>query len=447
MEFSKKFVLVPEERVEVMEQISELDQRMKNILHNEDLTEEEKTILYLRVLQKYTHFSNENRKESESVPNETSLSENQETESLKENLKESVVKTEKEVFEDEIFRIVPARCCQGVRHRSQRCFTAVKSFKTTGMCSRRHGGGRVRSTTPAEDRYIVLSAKRNRRTTAQQHRTACLQWCREHHNWTEQDWACVLFSDESKFSLSSDCRRQLIWRESGTAYRPENIQEKDRYPTCSIMVWAGIMINGRTRLHVVANGTMTGQRYIDEVLLPHVRLFRGAVGDKFVFMDDNATYLNPIENVWDALGRQVAGRNYPPTNKNTLIRALTEEWDKLPQQLLDNVVQTICDPSLAIVRQCTSDGMEDDIVWKNDDACTHSEVSYISVCHSKTFLSLSFSRFPNRKEVTGLQANERGGLGTGFQEGTKGKQKGTPQSESRHTTFFHSCVHIPISLS
>ncbi|GFT89264.1 hypothetical protein TNCV_4385751 [Trichonephila clavipes] len=35
-----------------------------------------------------------------------------------------------------------------------------KSFKTTGMCSRRHGGGRVRSTTPAEDRYIVLSVKK-----------------------------------------------------------------------------------------------------------------------------------------------------------------------------------------------------------------------------------------------------------------------------------------------
>ncbi|GFU46340.1 transposable element Tcb1 transposase [Trichonephila clavipes] len=194
-----------------------------------------------------------------------------------------------------------------------------------------------------------------------------LQWCREHHNWTEQDWACVLFSDESRSSLSSDCRRQLIWREGGTAYRRENIQEKDRYSTCSIMVWAGIMINGRTRLLVVANLTMTGQRYIDEVLLPHVRLFLGTVGDKFVFMDDNATChrtlavqdcldsegiqrlvwparssdLNPIENVWDALGRQVAGRNYPPTNRNTLIRALTEEWDKLAQQLLDNVVQSM----------------------------------------------------------------------------------------------------------
>ncbi|GFW66935.1 hypothetical protein TNCV_4688201 [Trichonephila clavipes] len=49
--------------------------------------------------------------------------------------------------------------------------------------------------------------------------------------------------------------------------------------------------------------------------------------------------LNPIENVWDALGRQVAGQNYPPTNKSTLIRSLTKEWYKLPQQLLDNVVQ------------------------------------------------------------------------------------------------------------
>ncbi|GFU07410.1 hypothetical protein TNCV_2203631 [Trichonephila clavipes] len=99
------------------------------------------------------------------------------------------------------------------------------------------------------------------------------------------------------------------------------------------------MINGRMRLHVVANGTMTGQRYIDEcimfvfsVMLSTARVFNVSYGQPD---------LNPIENVWDALGRQVAGRNYPPTNKNTLIRALTEEWDKLPLQLLDNVVQSM----------------------------------------------------------------------------------------------------------
>ncbi|GFV12920.1 hypothetical protein TNCV_1797451 [Trichonephila clavipes] len=53
------------------------------------------------------------------------------------------------------------RCCQGVRHPlPQRCFTAVEVILILhGMCSRRHGGGRVRSTMPAEDRYIVQSAK------------------------------------------------------------------------------------------------------------------------------------------------------------------------------------------------------------------------------------------------------------------------------------------------
>ncbi|GFX56105.1 hypothetical protein TNCV_3061911 [Trichonephila clavipes] len=98
------------------------------------------------------------------------------------------------------------------------------------------------------------------------------------------------------------------------------------------------MINGPTRLHVVANGTMTGQRYIDEVLLPHVRLFRGAVGDNFFY----GRQRNMSSNTrCSGLSRQqIAGRKYPPTNKNTLIRALTEEWDKMSQQLLDNVVQT-----------------------------------------------------------------------------------------------------------
>ncbi|GFU86758.1 transposable element Tcb2 transposase [Trichonephila clavipes] len=111
------------------------------------------------------------------------------------------------------------------------------------------------------------------------------------------------------------------------------------------------------------NGTMTGQRYIDEVLLLHVRLFRGAVGDKFVFMDDNATChrtlavqdcldsegiqrlvwreSKPIENVWDALGGQLLVETILRQSKNTLIRALTEEWDKLPQQLLETIVQSM----------------------------------------------------------------------------------------------------------
>ncbi|GFW04788.1 hypothetical protein TNCV_4880241 [Trichonephila clavipes] len=114
--------MVPEERVQVTEHLSKLDQRMKNILHNKDLTEEEKTILYLQVLQKYTHFSNENRRESEPVPNEASLSENQETESLKENLKESVVKTEKKCLRMKFLELFQL----GIKKKQKNIFQFLK---------------------------------------------------------------------------------------------------------------------------------------------------------------------------------------------------------------------------------------------------------------------------------------------------------------------------------
>ncbi|GFS51687.1 transposable element Tcb1 transposase [Trichonephila clavipes] len=56
-----------------------------------------------------------------------------------------------------------------------------------------------------------------------------LTWSREHALWTPQQWSCVMFSDESRFSLQSDSRRTLMWRASGTRYHQENTIERHRY--------------------------------------------------------------------------------------------------------------------------------------------------------------------------------------------------------------------------
>ncbi|GFU35561.1 transposable element Tcb2 transposase [Trichonephila clavipes] len=102
---------------------------------------------------------------------------------------------------------------------------AWKAFQTTGTAVRKVGGGRPRTTTPGDDQYIILQAKRGQRqsasVSAQQlstatgrqvsrftvarrlhkgglfahrperclplkvdHRRHRLQWCREHKNWT-----------------------------------------------------------------------------------------------------------------------------------------------------------------------------------------------------------------------------------------------------------------------
>ncbi|GFV25467.1 hypothetical protein TNCV_1147371 [Trichonephila clavipes] len=48
--------------------------------------------------------------------------------------------------------------------------------------------------------------------------------------------------------------------------------------------------------------------------------------------------LNNIEHVWDALVRYLAARSYSPENTRPLKQILLEEWQLLPQELLDNLV-------------------------------------------------------------------------------------------------------------
>ncbi|GFU67260.1 HTH_Tnp_Tc3_2 domain-containing protein [Trichonephila clavipes] len=123
-----------------------------------------------------------------------------------------------------------------------------------------------------EDRYLAVTAKRNRRSTASElsrqlssttittvsrqtvyrrlghigpyayrpvrcvpltatHCHLPLTWSREHALWTPQQWSCVMFSDESRFSLQSDSHRILIWRAPGTRY----LQETPLNDTVTVM--------------------------------------------------------------------------------------------------------------------------------------------------------------------------------------------------------------------
>ena len=61
-------------------------------------------------------------------------------------------------------------------------------------------------------------------------------------------------------------------------FLPDNVAEHDRYEGGSIMVWGCISLRGRTELHVINNGTLTAQRYRDEILAVHVRPYAGAIG-------------------------------------------------------------------------------------------------------------------------------------------------------------------------
>ncbi|GFS61602.1 transposable element Tcb1 transposase [Trichonephila clavipes] len=190
-----------------------------------------------------------------------------------------------------------------------------------------------------------------------------LTWSREHALWTPQQWSCVMFSDEFRFSLQPDSCRTLIWRAPGSRYHQENNTERHRYGDEGWLVWGVIILGSRTDLHV-QSVSMTERIYRDVILEQHVRLFRGAMSAEFLFMDDNARLhranivdeclqsenitrmdwpayspdLNPIQHVWDMLGRRIAPRQPLPTCLSELRRALLGEWCKLPQDQIDYLI-------------------------------------------------------------------------------------------------------------
>ncbi|GFX90338.1 uncharacterized protein TNCV_3849131 [Trichonephila clavipes] len=59
----------------------------------------------------------------------------------------------------------------------------------------------------------------------------------------------------------------------------------------------------------------------------------------------SATGTNPIEHVWDMLGRRIAARQPPPTCLPELRRALLDEWCNIPQDQIDNLI-------LSMPRRC-----------------------------------------------------------------------------------------------
>ncbi|GFW70963.1 uncharacterized protein TNCV_190541 [Trichonephila clavipes] len=62
--------------------------------------------------------------------------------------------------------------------------------------------------------------------------------------------------------------------------------------------------------------------------------------------------LNPIEHVWDFLGRRLVARTLPPVTIRELRLALQDEWAAMPQQLIDTLILSMrrrCETCLAAI--------------------------------------------------------------------------------------------------
>ncbi|GFW09908.1 transposable element Tcb1 transposase [Trichonephila clavipes] len=154
-----------------------------------------------------------------------------------------------------------------------------------------------------------------------------LQWCQARSMWNVTDWQKVVFSDVSRFVWGRDDNRVRVWMRNGEWNNSLHTVLRHTARTAGVMVWGAIAYDSRSTL-IVMRGTLTGQRYVEDILRPHVGPFLNDLLGA-IFQQDNARPhtarvaqdflrnfqtlpwparspdLSPVEHVWDQLKRQM----------------------------------------------------------------------------------------------------------------------------------------------
>ncbi|GFX82406.1 transposable element Tc3 transposase [Trichonephila clavipes] len=119
-----------------------------------------------------------------------------------------------------------------------------------------------------------------------EHRQKRLQWCQSRSMWNVTDWQKVVFSDKYWFVWGTDDNRVRVWRCPGEWYNSPRTVLRHTARTAGVMVWGAIAYDSRSTL-IVMRRTLTGQRYVDDILRPHVGPFLNGLPGA-IFQKDNA---------------------------------------------------------------------------------------------------------------------------------------------------------------
>ncbi|UYV61983.1 hypothetical protein LAZ67_1007305 [Cordylochernes scorpioides] len=161
-----------------------------------------------------------------------------------------------------------------------------------------------------------------------------LEWCRARSTWMTE-WHRVVFTDESRFCLSSDSRRVRVWRRRGERSNPAAIVERPTVRQRGIMVWGAIAYDSRSPLLRI-QGTMTAQRYVDDVLRPVTLPYLQGMLPWPPYSPD----LSPIEHVWDIIGRRLHALPQP-RSEDELWQMVEREWRAIPQDAIRTLIDSL----------------------------------------------------------------------------------------------------------
>jgi hypothetical protein len=193
-----------------------------------------------------------------------------------------------------------------------------------------------------------------------------LEFCEMYKDKDVNFWRSVIWSDESPYCLIYKAKER-VWRRKGERYLPECMCATVKHDK-KVNVWGCFNAYGVGILHRI-EGIMDTSVYVDILnhqLLPIIRALRQlAPGKKYTFQQDNdpkhtanitrdwlarkklpmlfwpsqSPDLNPIENLWGHLDRQVIDRR--PTSEDELFQILLNAWNALSVTYLQTLADSM----------------------------------------------------------------------------------------------------------
>lgn len=213
-----------------------------------------------------------------------------------------------------------------------------------------------------ENKSIVYDSRVPEPRLLKRHMCARLTFANKYKFW-DDEWHNVVFSDEKKFNLDGPDSCQKYWRDKK---QQRQTYKKRVHGGGSLMIWAAFSYKGKSPLCFITTN-MNAQSYVnllDDVLIDFADELHE---DKWTFQQDNAPIhaakltkeffkarnipvlewpavspdLNPIEDLWGMLSAAVYKNGQQFDTLKELKRALQEEWQKIPENKLKALVNSM----------------------------------------------------------------------------------------------------------
>lgn len=200
-----------------------------------------------------------------------------------------------------------------------------------------------------------------------------VKWCKNHLEWTDEDWRKVLFSDESLFQLR-DNRKKRVWKLLEEEFHSSHYIGTVKHEV-KINVWGCFSYDGVGTLYLV-DGNMDAKQYVK---ILRTKMFPCAdelfPDGEFIFQQDNdpkhtsntaydfldskgidymdwpaySPDLNPIENLWAILKQGMRDRIC--RNEDELWECVQEAWYNLPVEDLRSLIDSMSRRCRAVIEK------------------------------------------------------------------------------------------------